>query len=151
MGDITGDTSGSISELLTWVRTEIDAIITECQANAKDPFYKRAPASYSLNAWGVVMEDHGHQDSYIQRDAWISGVYYIKVLASVHRDDPESGGWIEFGVPHDYSEYKTVSETKLIMPEVGNAIMFPAYFYHRTIPLRPSDTRICIAFDAIPQ
>jgi len=150
-GDITGETSGPIFELLTWVCSEIDAIITECQDNAKDPFSKRAPASYSLNAWGVVMEDQGHQDSHIHRDAWISGVYYIKVPASVHRDDPESTGWIEFGTPHDYSERKTVSEIKLIMPEAGNAILFPAYFYHRTIPLRSSDTRICIAFDAIPQ
>ena len=150
-GDITDDTSGPIFELLTWVRSEIDVIIAECQANAKDPFSKRAPASYSLNAWGVVMEDQGHQDSHIHRDAWLSGVYYIQVPPSVQHDDPESAGWIEFGTPHDYPERKTVSETRLIMPETGNAILFPAYFYHRTIPLRSSDTRICIAFDAIPQ
>lgn len=150
-GDITGDTSGPIFELLTWVRSEIDAVITECRANGKDPFAKRAPASYTLNAWGVVMEDQGHQDSHIHRDAWISGVYYIKVPPSVQKDDPESAGWIEFGTPHDYPERKTVSETKLIMPKAGNSILFPAYFYHRTIPLRSSETRICIAFDAISQ
>lgn len=150
-GDITGDTSGPIFELLTWVRSEIDAVIANCQANGNDPFSKSAPASYTLNAWGVVMEDQGHQDSHIHRDAWISGVYYIKVPPSVQQNDPETAGWIEFGTPHDYPERKTVSETKLIMPIAGNAILFPAYFYHRTIPLRSSDTRICIAFDAIPQ
>lgn len=150
-GDITGDTSGPIFELLSWVRAEIDAVIADCRANPDDPFSKRAPASYSLNAWGVVMEEQGHQDSHIHRDAWLSGVYYIKVPPSISKDDPEAAGWIEFGTPHDYPERKTVSETKLIMPKAGNSILFPAYFYHRTIPLRSSETRICIAFDAIPQ
>jgi len=38
----------------------------------------------------------------------------------------------------------------LIMPEVGRAIFFPSYFYHRTIPLNATETRISTAFDVIP-
>jgi hypothetical protein len=29
-------------------------------------------------------------------------------------------------------------------------ILFPSYFYHRTIPFEASETRISIAFDAMP-
>jgi hypothetical protein len=29
-------------------------------------------------------------------------------------------------------------------------ILFPSYFYHRTVPFRSDDYRISIAFDIIP-
>jgi hypothetical protein len=30
-------------------------------------------------------------------------------------------------------------------------ILFPSYFYHRTIPFESSQRRISIAFDAVPR
>ena len=149
-GEIANEESGSIHELLNWIRAEIDAVIAESRATRDDAFARNAPAAYRLNAWGVVMEDQGHQSSHIHRDAWLSGVYYIKVPASVTETDPDHAGWIEFGTPHDYPKRKTTSDITLIRPRPGKAILFPSYFYHRTIPLRSTDTRICIAFDAIP-
>jgi uncharacterized protein (TIGR02466 family) len=149
-GEIANEESGPIHELLNWIRAEIDAVIAESRATRDDAFARNAPAAYRLNAWGVVMEDQGHQSSHIHRDAWLSGVYYIKVPASVTETDPDHAGWIEFGTPHDYPKRKTTSDITLIRPRPGKAILFPSYFYHRTIPLRSTDTRICIAFDAIP-
>ena len=149
-GDLTDATSGPIFEYLTWLRGEIDKVIAACRASRSDPFECRAPESYTLNVWGVVMENQGHQAAHIHRDAWLSGVYYPKVPADVRADDPDHAGWIEFGTPYEYPKRKTVSDIKLIMPEVGRAIFFPSYFYHRTIPLNATETRISTAFDVIP-
>ena len=38
-----------------------------------------------------------------------------------------------------------------IRPEEGMLVLFPSYFYHRTIPFESAQQRICIAFDAIPR
>ena len=149
-GDITKDKSGPIPAFLDWIRSEVDALIAECRTTQTDDFERRAPAGYKLNAWGVVMEDQGHQASHIHRDAWLSGVYYPKVPDAVRKDDDTHAGWIEFGTPHDYPKRKTVSDVKMLLPRPGRAIMFPSYFYHRTVPLRATETRISIAFDVIP-
>ena len=149
-GDITDAASGPIFEYLTWLRGEIDEVVVACRTARSDPFERRAPDNYKLNVWGVVMENQGYQAAHIHRDAWLSGVYYPKVPADVRADDPNHAGWIEFGTPYDYPKRKTVSDTKLIKPEVGRVIFFPSYFYHRTVPLNATDTRISIAFDVIP-
>ncbi|MBO6947420.1 MAG: tetratricopeptide repeat protein [Rhodospirillales bacterium] len=150
-GDITFDKKGPVPEFLDWIRSEVDKLIAECRARGADDFERAAPNSYKLNAWGVVMEDQGHQASHIHRDAWLSGVYYPKVPEAVREDDPHHAGWIEFGTPHEYPNRKTVSDTRLLKPEPGRAIFFPSYFYHRTVPLKSDETRISIAFDVLPQ
>lgn len=149
-GDITDDTDGPIAILLQWFRKNIDLTIKQSRKSKKSAFDRRAPKYYRLNAWGVVMEDQGHQASHIHRDAWLSGVYYVKVPDSVHADDHDHAGWIEFGTPHDFPKRKTVSDTQLVMPSAGKSIFFPSFFYHRTIPLKSSETRISIAFDVLP-
>ncbi len=40
--------------------------------------------------------------------------------------------------------------TKRIMPQPGMLVLFPAYFYHRTIPFAGKGRRISIAYDAKP-
>ena len=60
-GEIANEESGPIHELLNWIRAEIDAVIAESRATRDDAFARNAPAAYRLNAWGVVMEDQGHQ------------------------------------------------------------------------------------------
>ena len=62
----------------------------------------------------------------------------------------DHAGWIEFGRPHDYPLRKTESEVRALLPEAGLVVLFPAYFYHRTIPLRSKRRRISLAFDVLP-
>ncbi|MFQ6018117.1 MAG: putative 2OG-Fe(II) oxygenase, partial [Kiloniellaceae bacterium] len=36
-------------------------------------------------------------------------------------------------------------------PEEGLMLLFPSYFYHRTIKFETAETRISIAFDVVPE
>ncbi len=36
-------------------------------------------------------------------------------------------------------------------PEEGLMMVFPSYFYHRTIPFEAAEHRISIAFDVLPE
>jgi hypothetical protein len=42
-------------------------------------------------------------------------------------------------------------EVQTIRPEEGMLVLFPSYFYHRTIPFESTEERISIAFDAVPR
>jgi len=43
-----------------------------------------------------------------------------------------------------------VPELRAIRPREGLMLLFPSYFYHRTVPFSAAEPRVSIAFDAIP-
>ena len=75
----------------------------------------------------------------------------MKVPASVSREDDTHGGWIEFGKSYEYPRRKTTSPTRAVLPEEGMAVLFPSFFYHRTVPLAGTERRISLAFDVLPE
>ena len=38
---------------------------------------------------------------------------------------------------------------RLVRPEEGLIVLFPSYFYHRTVPTESADMRVSIAFDVL--
>ncbi len=113
------------------------------------PYLARRPERLGLSVWGVAMDSQGHQLAHIHPSAWLSGVYYARIPDQIGADDPGHEGWIEFGrAPEDF--HATVEpEVRLIMPEEGLMVLFPSYFYHRTVPFESEDVRISIAFDVL--
>ena len=81
--------------------------------------------------------------------AWLSGVYYPKIPAVVRIDDPAHAGWIEFGRAPENFHSTTEPEVRLIKPEEGLMVLFPSYFYHRTVPFESDEVRISLAFDVL--
>jgi tetratricopeptide (TPR) repeat protein len=114
------------------------------------PFVNSMPARYRLTAWSVVLERQGHQIAHIHPSAWLSGVYYVAVPESIAAGGEDSAGWIEFGQPPEHFHGKTPPELTLIKPQAGLLVLFPSYFYHRTIPFDAAGQRISIAFDVLP-
>lgn len=110
------------------------------------PFRARPPALDALYAWAVVLERGGYQSPHIHPAAWLSGVYYPKVPAIVSQGDSEQG-WIEFGAPPPELALSPAAPTRRIKPEEGLLILFPSYFYHRTLAYDSDEGRISIAFD----
>lgn len=99
--------------------------------------------------WAVVMSSQGHQIPHIHPEAWLSGVYYPKLPAIVDEPNANKAGWIEFGSPPDRFACKKAPEVWTYKPEEGLMILFPSYFYHRTIPFDAAEPRVSIAFDVI--
>ena len=100
----------------------------------------------SMSGWVTRLRTQGYQQGHIHPTAWISGVYYMQ-LPPVDESAPEAGG-IEFGrSPSYYPDGGDQGDTRLIRPTEGTLVLFPSYFYHRTIPFDGSDQRITLAFD----
>src|SRR5215510_15997422 len=87
------------------------------------------------------MEGQGYQTPHIHPQAWLSGVYYASVPADI-ATAADRAGWIEFGEPLADYRFTAKPELRLIQPEEGLMLLFPSYFYHRTLPFSAGGTRV---------
>jgi uncharacterized protein (TIGR02466 family) len=98
-----------------------------------------------MRMWCVVLGSGGRQIPHIHPEA--SGVYYPKVPAGLGASE---AGALEFGEP-DAPFPAPISAPRLsVRPEEGLSVLFPSYFYHRTLPFQAEGQRITIAFDLVP-
>jgi len=104
-----------------------------------------------LVVWAIVMESEGHQVPHIHPTGWISGVYYPRLPAfeAAAREDA-AAGCLEFGAPPPDIPFAGEPHLKTVRPEEGKLVLFPSYFYHRTIPFEAETARVSIAFDFRP-
>lgn len=113
------------------------------------PFVTNRPGAAFFNIWCVVLESGGHQIPHIHPDAWLSGVYYPQVPEPI-RTGQGPAGWLEFGSADRPFPSRLEPRVVRVRPVEGLLVMFPSYFYHRTLPFQAEGTRISVAFDLIP-
>lgn len=106
---------------------------------------KRLPERWRLRAWATILETQGHQLPRIHPSAWLSGVYYVPLPATVRTGPEDDAGAIEFRRPPEDLELSEEPPVRLVRPEEGLLVLFPSFFYRRTLPF------IRIAFDVIPE
>ena len=111
------------------------------------PYRPRRPRRARLTGWATVLRSGGHQDPHNHPSGLLSGVYYAQLPASL--DDGE--GSLEFGRPSERLGTNYAPPTHRVAPREGLLLLFPSYFWHRTIPFESDQTRISIAFDLIPE
>jgi uncharacterized protein (TIGR02466 family) len=100
----------------------------------------------------VVLRSGGYQTPHIHPDGIVSGVYYVRVPDAVRTGTGEAG-CIRFGQPSTTDGGAVEGGALLTMtvkPEAGLMVLFPSYFWHRTLPFESPQDRICIAFDVQP-
>jgi tetratricopeptide (TPR) repeat protein len=110
---------------------------------------ERWPAQMRLHGWFVRLLTGGHQQSHNHPFGWMSGCLYLQMPAQAASGE----GAIEFGL--DSGAYPRLSDrqgpTVLHQPKPGQLALFPSSAYHRTIPFRSDEERLCIAFDLLPE
>ena len=104
------------------------------------------------SSWYVKMRQGGHLSPHIHEIGWLSGAVY---LAMPTPKDSSNEGAFEYGMHGD--DYPILAPlqlssfpTALVMPKVGDIVLFPSSLFHRTIPFSANQDRICIAFDLKP-
>ena len=117
---------------------------------AEHPFLKDPPQFNTIACWGVVLPGQGRQVPHIHPAAWLSGVYYAELPGAVEKKD-STEGWIEFGTPPEIFVLTKKNPVRLLKPKEGLLVLFPSYFYHRTIPFQGDEERVSIAFDFVPE
>ncbi|GMQ74988.1 MAG: hypothetical protein BMS9Abin01_0231 [Gammaproteobacteria bacterium] len=149
-GELLIEPKGPMAGWEASLRVAIEQYRAALPDDTTHPFVESVPERYRLTAWSVVLERQGHQIPHIHPSAWLSGVYYVALPRAVAVSSDDSAGWIEFGQPPDHYHGKSQPELTLEKPREGLLVLFPSYFYHRTIPFDVPGRRISIAFDVLP-
>ncbi len=108
------------------------------------------PRTYRLDMWGTLLSEGGHQHSHIHVGGWMSGVYYVALPPSMGGGEKANDGWIEFGHPPPDFNAEFEPQTLVYEPREGDALFFPSYVFHRTVPFTGDVQRISLAFDVKP-
>jgi len=86
--------------------------------------------------------------NHVHPRGWISSAYYVAV-PDVFEDAVAKQGWIKFGEPA--AEFgASFAPRRTIQPKPGRLVLFPSYMWHGTVPFHSPQSRITIAFDAVP-
>jgi Flp pilus assembly protein TadD len=121
----------------------LDALPTD-QAH---PYLSVEPKLTGVHCWGVALEKSGYQSSHIHPTGWLSGVYYPTLPAAIKSGRGAQAGWLEFGVAPPELACEPAPAPVRVRPQEGLLVLFPSYFYHRTVPYDSEEERLSIAFD----
>ncbi len=147
--DLSGHGDRPEAALFRRVRSAMEAYREEVLAAGPTdhPFRVGAPSRARLSMWTVVLREGGHQGAHIHPGGWVSAVYYV----TIPDGDPEDVGPLVVGGsdPSLELEFETPPETRRVVPRPGLLVLFPAFYYHHTIPTRTTQERICVAFNMV--
>ncbi|MEO8224710.1 MAG: putative 2OG-Fe(II) oxygenase [Gammaproteobacteria bacterium] len=146
-GNLFHATQGALARLQADLLAEAERYRRHLDGTAAT-FGTRWPREPRLHGWFVRLLTGGHQGFHNHAGGWLSGCLYLQMPAAA----PAGEGAIEFGLGGD--SYPRLSEAALPTlrhdPKPGQLVLFPSSLYHRTIPFRSDDERLCIAFDVLP-
>jgi tetratricopeptide (TPR) repeat protein len=149
-GELMPGAPGPLAALAAMIRASVAAYFDHLRGlPANHPYAAHVPARWRLATWAVVLDAHGHQGPHFHPDGFASGVYYVSVPAAV-RSGCDHAGWLELGRTRDALGGCSEPLLELVQPRAGLMLMFPSYFYHRTIPFEDREPRISVAFDVLP-
>ena len=149
-GELLVEPKGPVAALEAMIREAVEAYVAALPAGSGHPFVAARPRRTDLSIWGVVLTGAGHQIPHIHPAAWLSGVYYARVPATVEAPGEGNAGWIEFGLPPEHFHCRARPRIASYRPEEGLMLLFPSYLYHHTVPFSGTAERVSLAFDLRP-
>ena len=114
---------------------------------------KRFPIDLEFtSSWYVKMQQGGHLSAHIHEIGWVSGAVYLAMPTPKLNSNEGAFEYGTHGDDYPILSPKTQKDFPVahIMPSVGDIVLFPSSLFHRTIPFKANESRICIAFDLKP-
>jgi Flp pilus assembly protein TadD len=146
-GELLDDSPGPVGLLAEFVRKSVGNYVGRINALGGNTFSAQPFRTQSVSAWGVLLDGDGQQLPHYHPAAWISAVYYAQVPPTVNAPDNGGAGWIQFGPPMEQGVDDPALAFRGYQPQLGKLVIFPAFFFHGTIPTGSPEQRACVAFD----
>jgi len=146
-GELDPDSSPVLGAFRDVLNAELRSVMAEMKREgfAEHPAMAWASDRWTLRIWGTVLGAGGHQLPHLHPLAWLSGVYYVEVPPGLGDD-----GALEFGEPPRRITPRVEPERRRIRASPGRLVVFPSWYWHRTLPFAQPGERISIAFDVMP-
>jgi uncharacterized protein (TIGR02466 family) len=115
-----------------------------------DPLRRRNTFDYKIQgAWSVRLRPNGYHRDHFHPEGWLSSAFYVETPEAA-LDSAEKQGWIRFGQP-PFPTDPRLPPDHYVRPKPGRLVLFPSYMWHGTVPFTTEESRLTIAFDAIPK
>ena len=115
-----------------------------------DPLRRRNSGAWRFNgSWSVRLHDAGYHTNHVHPRGWVSSTCYIE-LPDCMNDESTREGVLAFGEP-SFKTIPALPAEYAVRPKVGMLVLFPSYVWHGTVPFSSAQTRLTVAFDAVPQ
>lgn len=150
-GEVLSKPEGPLVALRGGLEAAIRDYLAAHPRDPAHPFLARRPSAWRLKGWATVLESEVHQTTHIHPTGWLSGVYYPALPGALRDGEDGEAGWIEFGRPGTDFPLTAVPRVHSLRPREGLLVLFPSYFYHRTLPFSSDEPRVSFAFDVIPE
>lgn len=112
------------------------------------PFLRRTTGRFTFaGSWSVRLRSEGHHIGHIHPAGWLSSAAYIDLPPEV--DGSGQAGALTFGVPEALLGLD-LPPRRIVTPRPGKLVLFPSYFWHGTVPFISDQSRLTVAFDAVP-
>jgi Flp pilus assembly protein TadD len=146
-----GPKEGPVAAFETVTRAAVADYLRRIPPGSNHQFLMKPPKRWEFASWAAVLHFQGNLTPHIHMDGYVSGVYYPLLPDMVGKPEHGQDGFFELGRPPE--EFSIAEPTGImpVKPEPGLMILFPSYFYHRTIPFVSDQRRISIAFDVMPR
>lgn len=131
------------------VEVEVETCLRRLKPDPNRPFLRKLPTRYQLRFWGNRMEAGGELAPHLHAGRWLSGVYFVKLPVSLGTRPDEPAGWLEFNRPPSPLPEMSAGNLRVVRPEEGVLLLFPAYLWHRTVPFAGMGERISVSFDLL--
>lgn len=113
------------------------------------PLTRRNTHRHRLSgSWSVLLRPNGFHVDHFHPMGWLSSAFYVEVPVNA-LDAENHEGWIRFGQP-PFKITPAMAAEHFVRPKPGRLVLFPSYMWHGTVPFTTPESRLTIAFDAVP-
>ncbi len=142
-----------VQQLAATIKARILSQLAGLKPDLEHPFLSRLTGGIDFaGSWSVRLASSGYHTSHIHHMGWLSSACYIELPPEVSAPDPAAAlapGSLQFGVP-DESLGLALTPRRVVLPKVGQLVLFPSYFWHGTARFESTSPRMTVAFDALP-
>ncbi|HEY1891230.1 MAG TPA: tetratricopeptide repeat protein [Steroidobacteraceae bacterium] len=146
--DLTRNTDAAVRGLFQAFAAPITRYLEHIGQGA-DPLHRRNGGRWQFNgSWSVRLRNRGFHTSHVHPRGWISSAFYVG-LPDVMAEGRTDEGILSFGRPGILTTPALEPEYS-VRPTPGMLVLFPSYFWHGTVPFESPQSRLTVAFDAVP-
>ncbi len=149
-GELLAEPKGPIRVFERMIRAAVEGYQQSLPADAAHPFVANLPRRWHLTMWAIIIEAEGFQVPHIHPSGWLSGVYYVTLPAVVRGAGRQARRLDRVRRALLRHRPQRAARAQGLQPEEGLLLLFPSYFYHRTLPFTSDQQRISISFDVVP-
>lgn len=149
LGDLFSRSTPAVTALRRAIAEKVEDYVQSMARGVPNAVTTRRSAGFRFaGSWSCLLRPQGFHTNHIHPEGWISSAFYADLPAAVDNHETHEG-WFKLGEsnlglgPGDRPE-------RFVKPERGMLVLFPSFFWHGTVPFGGSDTRLTVAFDAVP-